>query len=316
VSEQNSSAEGAVAEALEELRRAICAIKRVGAIDGRDVVRQGSVLDIIDQRRAALAHPAVESCASPAAAGAQEGVPANWLDSIMDRRRANGERRWTTAIVFDALKEAYEAGRATHPTPAQAAPQAETLTLTISELADALGAAGGANADDATETEVTLTRREAFTSTEGEAMGAGLYLHFTEYPEEGVNGPLGVGEVAPLIITKLDPGFRWDSEALHHIPSLLVEFEPVATGKPNDARGWHDRDALAAMLNAGRLASPAAVKQSLTAASGLTDEQIAEVARTALGYDGGFQTVHSGDLRHFARAILAAGIGHAPGEKP
>jgi hypothetical protein len=64
--------------------------------------------------------------------GAQEGVPAETaaqgapgalLERIMDRHRAKGESRWTTAIVFDAIREAYEAGRATHPTPAQEAPE-------------------------------------------------------------------------------------------------------------------------------------------------------------------------------------------------
>lgn len=43
---------------LRELRRAVLAVKVVGQIDGHDVVRRASVIDIIDQRetlRAALA---------------------------------------------------------------------------------------------------------------------------------------------------------------------------------------------------------------------------------------------------------------------
>jgi hypothetical protein len=45
-------------------------------------------------------------------------------------------------------------------------------------------------------------------------------------------------------------GHRWDSEAQHHIPQLLIEFDPVPANSPNDAKGWKDRDALAAMLAA------------------------------------------------------------------
>lgn len=37
-----------------------------------------------------------------------------------------------------------------------------------------------------------ITQREAFKSSEGTDMPAGLYIHLTQYPEEGVLGPLGV----------------------------------------------------------------------------------------------------------------------------
>lgn len=40
--------------ALEELRRAICQIGIVGALDGHDVIRRESVLDIIDRRLSGL----------------------------------------------------------------------------------------------------------------------------------------------------------------------------------------------------------------------------------------------------------------------
>jgi hypothetical protein len=43
-------------------------------------------------------------------------------------------------------------------------------------------------------------------------------------------------------------GFRWDSEKLQHVPQLLIEFEPVPAGSPNDAKGWRDRDAMVAAL--------------------------------------------------------------------
>lgn len=48
----------------------------------------------------------------------------------------------------------------------------------------------------------------------------------------------------------VDRGFRWDSEALQHVPQLLIEFDPVPANSPNDSKGWKDRDALAAMLAA------------------------------------------------------------------
>ena len=69
-----------------------------------------------------------------------------------------------------------------------------TLTLTAKQLREALEFANPDGPDDVdqAETEVTITRRAAFTSTEGDDMPAGLYVHLTEYPEEGVYGPLGV----------------------------------------------------------------------------------------------------------------------------
>lgn len=49
-------------------------------------------------------------------------------------------------------------------------------------------------------------------------------------------------------VRKLDRSFRWDGEALQHVPQLLVEFDPVPANGPCDAKGWKDRDALAAAL--------------------------------------------------------------------
>lgn len=43
------------APALEELRRAICGIRIVGYMNDYEVIRRNSVLDLIDQRRAAIA---------------------------------------------------------------------------------------------------------------------------------------------------------------------------------------------------------------------------------------------------------------------
>lgn len=57
---------------------------------------------------------------------------------------------------------------------------------------------------------------------------------------------------------KVERSFRWDGDALHHVPQLLIEFDPVPMNSPNDAKGWADRDAMAAALSA----SPAAPEQA------------------------------------------------------
>lgn len=49
-------------------------------------------------------------------------------------------------------------------------------------------------------------------------------------------------------VRKVTLSFRWESEAQHHIPTIEIEFDPVSPGSPNDARGWQDRDRIAAML--------------------------------------------------------------------
>lgn len=74
-----------------------------------------------------------------------------------------------------------------------------TITLTAKQLREALEFANPDGAEDAeqAETEVTITRRAAFKTTDGDDMPAGLYVHLTEYPEEGVYGPLGV--MLPLV---------------------------------------------------------------------------------------------------------------------
>lgn len=69
-----------------------------------------------------------------------------------------------------------------------------SLTLSAKQLREALEFANpdGPGDADQVEAEVTITRRAAFTSTDGDDMPAGLYVHLAEYPEEGVYGPLGV----------------------------------------------------------------------------------------------------------------------------
>lgn len=49
-------------------------------------------------------------------------------------------------------------------------------------------------------------------------------------------------------VRKVTLDFRWESKAQHHIPTIEIEFEPVSPESPNDAKGWQDRDRIAAML--------------------------------------------------------------------
>lgn len=51
--------------------------------------------------------------------------------------------------------------------------------------------------DDDHEREVGIVWRDAFTSSDGDAMPAGFYCYDTEYPEEGLHGPLGAGTAQP-----------------------------------------------------------------------------------------------------------------------
>jgi hypothetical protein len=93
--------------------------------------------------------------------------------------------------VKQADQRGDEALRRAHAAEAQLeALKVASMTLTVAELRDALEACG--SGDDEAETEVVLTRRiVAIMSDENEPMPPGLYLHFDEYPEEGVIGPLG-----------------------------------------------------------------------------------------------------------------------------
>ena len=50
-------------------------------------------------------------------------------------------------------------------------------------------------------------------------------------------------------VRKVTLGFRWEGEAQHHIPTIKIEFDPVSPDSPNDAKGWQDRDRLAAVLS-------------------------------------------------------------------
>jgi hypothetical protein len=101
--------------ALEETRRAVAAIAVVGQIDGHDVVRRLSVLDIIDRRRA---HPA------PSAAPAQPDVPNLDPDDLLSNEEYEAAReRWLA-----------QHGRAAPPAAQPVAPTREA----VGQLARAL----------------------------------------------------------------------------------------------------------------------------------------------------------------------------------
>lgn len=93
--------------------------------------------------------------------------------------------------------------------------------------------------------------------------------------------------------TKVKPDFRWDSESKHHIPTLLIEFDPVPAGEPCDAKGWTDRDNLAAMLAAAPQPPEAACNPSMqpelateAAAEHKALRSVYEAARGLLRYEG------------------------------
>ena len=56
----------------------------------------------------------------------------------------------------------------------------------------------------------------------------------------------------------VDRGFRWDADRQEHVPTLVTEFDAVPLNSPYDAKGWTDRDALAAMLAAAPQPQPVA----------------------------------------------------------
>ena len=72
-----------------------------------------------------------------------------------------------------------------------------------------------------------------------------------------INGPTHMGEPAqpapsiPEGIQRVARDFYWDNTALHYVPFVRVEFQPVASNSSDDAKGWQDRDRFfAAMLAA------------------------------------------------------------------
>ena len=88
----------------------------------------------------------------------------------------------------------------------------------------------------------------------------------------------------------VDVGYRYDDSGRQHFPRLVIEFDPAPFNSPSDAKGWKDRDALAAMLAASP-AAPVQAREPLTVPDGLARSdaefwldhrsQIIEACRTA-----------------------------------
>ena len=53
-------------------------------------------------------------------------------------------------------------------------------------------------------------------------------------------------------VVRYERSFDWNSEKQCHVPWILVEFADVPAGSDNDSRGWRDRDAFAAAIDAAR----------------------------------------------------------------
>jgi hypothetical protein len=89
---------------------------------------------------------------------------------------------------------------------------------------------------------------------------------------------------------------------IERLNRLLAQREPVAIYMGSDEAAAKDLMSDLEGLNTGTKLFTVPLRE-------LSDDDIAAVARTSLGYDGsGFQQVHSGDLNWFARAILKKAV--------
>lgn len=85
--------------------------------------------------------------------------------------------------------------------------------------------------------------------------GGSTTVIVSKFPVNPTDAPLYAlpgAQIAPSIhegVRKVTLGFRWESEAQHHIPTIEIEFDPVSPDSPNDAKGWQDRDRIASMLS-------------------------------------------------------------------
>lgn len=89
-----------------------------------------------------------------------------------------------------------------------------------------------------------------------------VIINGIEYvPAKTVTGTRAAAE--PVDVRHLDRSFRFDPGAQQHIPTLLVEFEPVSAvgGGDPKAKGWRDRDLLAMMLRGQPIAHIAPAEQ-------------------------------------------------------
>ena len=113
---------------------------------------------------------------------------------------------------------------------------------------------------------------------------------------------------APSDVRKVVLGFRWDSEAQCHIPTLEVEFEPVPAEFPNDAKGWQDRDRLAAWLE-GIPAQPA---QSVPDGWLQHAARMATLAKKLREPDWCLESIR--EMQRELRTLEEAALAAAPGE--
>lgn len=109
----------------------------------------------------------------------------------------------------------------------------------------------------------------------------------------------------PTGLVIADIGFRWDSEKLQHVPKLVIEFEPVPVNSPCDAKGWKDRDAIAAALATAQHPSPSPAPADQMAAFSKT---MLEIYGNEFPDQGEFAGDH-GWSDHWA--IFRAGVAHA-----
>ena len=111
--------------------------------------------------------------------------------------------------------------------------------------------------------------------------------------------------------TVADVGFRWDGDKQEHIPQVLVSFTPVPANRPNDDKGWKDRDAFAGMLASPPPAQPAQAER-LEPCCGIPNECSGSGPCVGNGpnplYGGCFEgeTQELADLRRSQAAQIAA----------
>lgn len=120
-------------------------------------------------------------------------------------------------IMGDSAKQI----RAALGTQADQPSVARSLTLTGAALLELVDFC-----DSERDSELTITEREPFVCPEDGPMPAGLYAHFTDYPEEGWIGPLGVTWPPPPVIK--GPGRVTAEEAMQPFgktdqPTVRVE---------------------------------------------------------------------------------------------
>jgi hypothetical protein len=112
---------------------------------------------------------------------------------------------------------------------------------------------------------------------------------------------------ADTILRELVEAERATTACLNGLPGTVTTVELNEAVKVEEA-AWAAAFAWADAQKAPqpRTAEPATAPPAALPRE-LRDEEIAKLANTAIGYDGtGFQEVHSGDLRWFARSVIAA----------